>query len=234
MRFDESGSPKQVITDGDCLDEYPYVAGNSLYYQTSGLGRNEQGFVCAQAATAVYRIDLSSGQTVVVAENPELDFLLPRVDGTGACWYIRRPYLKPGDTTFLNTLLDVILFPYRVVVAMLGFLDVFSRLFGQSPLKTAGNAPGPEVDVRHKLVLGRLIDLQTLAKKEGKPVAAPRDWVLIKRHPDGREEQMAANVSWFDLTPSGEVYYSNGFEIFGPDGRCHVSDEIIDMFSCRI
>ncbi len=233
VRLDETGSAKQVVTDGDCLDEFPCLNGNDLYYQTSGLGRNDQGFVCAQAATAVYRIDLTSGRTEVVAENPDFDYLLPRVDGAGACYYVRRPHLKPGETSFFTTLLDVVLFPYRVVVAILGFLDVFSRLFGQSPLKTAGGGSGTEMDVRHKLVLGRLVDLQTLAKSEGKPVAAPRDWVLLKRNPDGREEQLATNVSWFDLGPSGEVYHSNGFEIFGPDGRCHKADEIIESFACN-
>ena len=57
MRIDDDGKNTKILTGGDCADENPYVRDGKLYYQSAGIGRNEQGVAIAWSPIAVHRID---------------------------------------------------------------------------------------------------------------------------------------------------------------------------------
>ncbi|MEW6713331.1 MAG: hypothetical protein AB1403_26155, partial [Candidatus Riflebacteria bacterium] len=54
--------------------------------------------------------------------------------------------------------------------------------------------------------------------KEGRQVAVSRDWKLVKRTPDGKEEIVGTNVIWFDISKDGGLLFTDGFQIFDSNG----------------
>ena len=64
---------------------------------------------------------------------------------------------------------------------------------------------------------GRMIDTKkAMAERSRNSDAAivPKDWELVRRDKDGKEDVLATNVLAFDVAPSGEIVYSNGFTLF--------------------
>ncbi len=228
--LDQNGKEIKVLTTGDCVDEHPFKSGDHVWYQTAGIGRNEQGMACAFTPIGINSLDLASGRVTEVVHDPARDFLLPKADREGRLYYIRRPHQEPNEYPWSAFLWDVVLFPYRLAVGVFGFLDVFTRLFGKTGLKTAGGPLSHELDVSRRIILGRLVDIQKASKTAGRKVAVPGDWELIRRAPDGREETVAAHVAWYDFTPDGRPVWTNGFEILSADGpRPYAGDEIISQ-----
>lgn len=235
VRINSEGRKIKEITDGDCIDEHPWVSGSSLYYQTSGLARTAEGHLAARSASAIFRLDLVSGQIESVKESHDFDYLLPKTDAEGNLYFIQRPHLAVGQSQgFLQILKDVFLFPYRLVVAIFGFLNTFSLIFGKKPLMSAGGPESPEIDLSHQIIHGQWVDALEASRKEGRQVAVSRDWKLVKRKPDGQEEIIGTNVIWFDIDKEGKLFYTDGFQIFDSTGsKVFSSQQLISFIHFR-
>lgn len=230
IRMDSEGKNPTLLTGGDCIDENPFVRNGILYYQTAGIGRNEQGLACSWSPIAIQRIDLGTGDTLTLAEAPTFDFLLPKADGAGNVYCIRRPHRHVSDYPWSTFFWDILAFPYRLFMGILGFLDTFTRLFGKTPLKTAGGPEGHSFDAAHRVILGQWMNVVEASKKAGRPVAVPGDWQLIRISPDGSHTVIADHVVGYDLDRAGEIVYTNGFEILKADGgKLHESKELIEL-----
>ena len=230
IRLDGEGKSSTILTGGDCIDENPFVCDGKLYYQTAGIGRNEHGQACLWSPLAIQRIDLASGETRAVAEDPRFDFLLPKADRAGNVYFIRRPYRQVSDYPWSTFLWDILAFPYRLCMGILGFLDTFTRFFGKTPLKTAGGPSGNEHEAANRVILGQWMNVVEATRKAGRPVAVPGDWQLIKRSPTGTEQVVADHVVGYDLDEAGKVIYTTGFEIMtGTGEKIHESTELVDL-----
>ncbi len=229
VRINEEGRKVQELTGGDCIDEHPWVSGHNLFYQTSGLARTADGHLAARSASAIARLDFDTGSVETVKEDCNIDYLLPKTDLAGNLYFIQRPHLGPGQSAgFLSLLKEILLFPYRLLVAIFGFLNIFSMIFGKKPLMSAGGPEYPAVDLSHQFIHGQLVDAAEASRREGRQVAVNRDWKLIKRSPDGKEQVIGTNVIWFDIDAEGRLFFTDGFRISDSDNsEIFRSDQLI-------
>jgi hypothetical protein len=206
------------VTEGDGMDMAPsWIPGSKtrLVFQSAGVARNAEGWIVGLAPFALMTLDTESGQLEEVLEDPERDLLSPRYDLEGNLYFIRRPYEGLGrrGIDIVTLLKDIVLFPFRLLRAIFGFLNAFSMLFSQKPLISAGGPKGPEMNPRNIQIWGKWIDLQKVTRdyKNGEPPAlVPASWELVKRAPDGAQTVLAKSVAAFDITPQGKLVYTNG------------------------
>ena len=218
--YDEEGTLKGTVTDGDCMDSAPSMIpgqASALVYASAGVARHPQsGQAVAVAHSAIHRLDYRKGDMAVLLEDPAYDFIQPRMHPDGTLYAIRRPVEKPVGERARSALEDAVLMPFRLIKAVFGYLNFFSMIYGKEPLRSAGGPRTPELDQDlGKLWLhGRLIELgkvKTDPQYAGNLV--PRSWELV-RQPPGRGLQIVMpHVAAFDLAEDGSVLYTNGYEL---------------------
>lgn len=212
----------QELTEGDSLDEAPsWVPGtqSQFVYQSAGIARNAQGVPIGIGPYAIQKIDISRVEMVCVKEDPNFDFLLPHMDQTGNLYYIRRPYeILKSRTSIGKVIRDGILFPYRLIVSIIHFLNVFSMIFSRKPLITSQAPPMKDDEQERMMLLGRYIQLESRKMKESvkdeEASIVPSTWELRKCNPQNEEEILSKGVAAYDLGINSEIVYSNGRGIF--------------------
>jgi hypothetical protein len=229
VELDAEGRLRTQLTSGDCLDEQPCQVGRKIWYQSTGVGRRQDGMIAAHAPTVINRLDLDSGEIVTVLESPRADFLMPRVAPDGTLYCIQTPHRPHGSYAFTDYVLDVVLFPWRLACAIFGFLNVFSMFFGKRALKTGGGPLTPDVDISQRIIHNRVVNMQKTMRDEGKRVAVPKEWKLVKVATEvapgadslAKAETVATNVLWYDLDEHGKVVHTDGYAIYqgGEKGR---------------
>ncbi|MGO8673826.1 MAG: hypothetical protein ACLQVD_21015 [Capsulimonadaceae bacterium] len=233
VKHDLNGIQKEVLTSGDCRDENPCRHGTFLYYQSSGLARNAGGEVVAQGPSAINRLDVKSRDIEPVIESDKFDYLLPRVTADGTVYCIQTPYRAFAVYSLKQRIIDILLFPWRLCVAIFAYLNVFSLMFTKKPLTTAGGPNRKDIDMSGRIVHNRLVNAQETWRREGKRVAVPKEWKLI-RLTEGTPTEIAGNVVWFDLDAEGQPVYTDGYSLFDTSGkRCFNSDEMVSCLSVR-
>ncbi len=222
VELDAEGRMKTQLTSGDCLDEQPCQAGRRIWYQSTGVARTPEGVIAAQAPAVINRLDLDSGEIVTVMTSDGHDYLMPRVGPDGALYCIETPHRAQGHYGFGAFVLDVVCFPWRLTVAVFEFLNVFSQFFGKRALRTGGGPARPDVDISQRVIHNRVVNLQQTMRAEGRKVAVPKEWRLLKVAGDGaKPEVVATNVLWYDLDEQGRVVHTDGYAIYegGAKGR---------------
>ncbi len=207
------------ITEGDAVDEAPSWMpgpGKVVLFQSAGIGRNQRGVRTSLSPFAIQKLDLDNNQMDTLLEQDNLDLLLPRMTADGSLYFIRRPYQVHEAVSPLKMLGDLFLFPYRLLRAVLHFLNFFSLMFSQKPLMTAGGPPKEGPDERFMMLWGRVVDTQKTLRAGNKNDTAlvPGNWQLIKRDPAGKEQVLAKSVLSFDLYPDNTILYTDGTRIF--------------------
>ena len=137
--LDADGSNYRELTSGDTVDTAPaWVPGqaHAVLFQSSGLARNQAGYVLAQGPASIQMVDTAAGSLTAILEDPRLDFLQPRVGANGFLYFIRRPYEAPRYA-MENAVTDALLFPLRVLRALFHYLNFFSLMYSRKPLITA-------------------------------------------------------------------------------------------------
>ncbi len=219
--YDEEGTRRGTITDGDCVDSSPSLVpgrAKTVVYQSSGVARHPQGgYLMALGHACVHLLDYGSGRLEVLLDDPKFDFVAPRMDAAGVLYAIRRPADKPQRERAGTALTDVLLMPLRLLKAVFGYLNFFSMIYGKEPLRSAGGPRTPELDQDlGKLWLhGRMIEL---SKARNDPQYAgslvPANWELVRvTHAGATPEVLARHVAGFDLHADASVVYTNGYDI---------------------
>lgn len=223
--FQDDGANLRELTGGDSADCAPaWIPGvpDRLLFQSSGLARNEAGYVVAQGPASIQTLDMTSGAVSPILDDPRYDHLKPRVSPGGDLHYIRRPYELPhyGGR---NLLLDALLFPFRLLRALFHFLNFWSLTYSRKPL-TSANGPMVQADIKNILLQGRRVDaekhMRSARSVQGVPSLVPDSWELVCRNPQGVERVLAGNVASYDIGGDGTVIFSNGRGVFvlGADG----------------
>lgn len=219
------GGGIRAITEGDVVDGAPTWAPGGgergcLLYHSSGVARTAEGAIRALGPSTIYRLDLDADRLETVLESSTADYLLPRVHPDGALYCIRRPYQPYGPTPSpLQVAKDIVLFPVRLGVAVVHFLNAFSLLFSKQPLITSGGPKMPGVDQRPLMLWGRWMDAQRMMREQQRSGAiVPKNWELVRRGADGSETVIAQNVVAFDIARDGSVVWTNGYAIFRSAG----------------
>lgn len=218
--IDPQGRGLREVTEGDSVDEAPsWAAGGdkAIVFQSAGVGRNQMGMRIALGCYAIQKLDLDSGQLSTLLEDDATDYLLPRMAADGSLYFIRRPYEARPTVSPLRVGLDIVLFPFRLVRAIVHFLNVFSMMFSRKPLLTAGGPPREGPDARVINLFGRVIDAQKALRKGGAGAVrslVPSSWQLVRRSSGGQEQVLASGVVGYDLCPDGSIIYTNGTSVF--------------------
>jgi hypothetical protein len=204
------------LTEGDSVDDHPaWVRGGSdaLVYQSAGIGRGQNNPFAALGPFRIERIDLATGEIETLAEDARFDLLVPHQMADGTLYFIRRPYEDPSKVSYLRAAGDFLLFPFRLVGALVAILNFFSKAFSGKPLVTAGRPELPGTDVKRLILLGRAIDadeeLKRARKKENGAIV-PSSWQLVSRSPDGTETVIAKSVASYDVSSDGRLVFSDG------------------------
>jgi hypothetical protein len=220
------GSDLTIVTEGDSVDVAPrWVPGQDrqIVYQSAGLGRTAEGARGGVGPFSIQKIDLRKGELETLAEDPRFDFLGPQIGGDGALYYIKRPYSgAPGgeaSVSIVRTLLDAILFPFRLLVALFQFLNFFTIRYTGKPLASSGGARQKSADMKRMLVWGNVIDAERNAARGGDddtPSIVPSTWQLC-RQSGGETKVIAKGVVSFDLDDAGGLVFSNGSAVYAID-----------------
>jgi hypothetical protein len=209
--LNERGIEVRALTEGGAQDQNPFFHEGAIYFNSYGLGRDDDGHIRARSHSTVNRIPLGEGDVECVLEDENYDFILPRCAPDGTLYAIRMPRVPLQSYNALDAAKDVLLFPVRLGMALFGFLNAFTTVFGKQSLTTAGGPPTKREQDNKQLIHDRLVDLAQESKKAGERVAAPADWQLI-RWRNGVCEVVAKRVSTYDLI--GEtVVYSSGYDV---------------------
>jgi hypothetical protein len=227
--IDDAARRNDRITAGDGHDSNPShdpAARTGVYFQSSGVGRNERGEIVALGPAAIHRLDQATGEMQTVLEDDGWDFLLPKADATGALHYIRRPYAAQNSLPLGQKVKAFVALPFHLAGAMFGFLDAFSRMFGKKSLRPAGGGPGVPVSRnRYATFLDTTVELERALEQQGRKgdeaQLVPKTWELVRRDSTGHETVLAQHVVAYDLGTKGEVVYSDGLRIWlaGPTPR---------------
>ncbi len=217
----DAGGGIQELTEGDSLDCYPVWRPGmrrSFVYQSAGIARStHDNSWLGLGPASLESIDLESGEMSTVMSDSRYDFLCPAFGGDGSLYFLRRPYEPFHRPSIWRMFLDVLLFPFRLLRAIMAFLNVFSMFFSGKPLQTAGHSPkkqGP--DPKAMFLHGRWVSME----KKMRDAAAdelsmvPRNWELMRLKPDGTLLPVQSGVMAFAIGGEGTILYSNGRGIY--------------------
>ncbi|MEY4388062.1 MAG: hypothetical protein RLY20_3345 [Verrucomicrobiota bacterium] len=214
------------VTEGDVLDTAPRWipgAGRRLVYQSAGIARNREGFRVGQSHFAIHQLDVDRGELSTLLDEPQNDLLTPQMTAEGALYFIRRPLQRGPKLNPFRVLLNIVLFPFRLLYAVFQFLQFFSLRYTGKPLTSGSGEQAREADLKQMIIWGNMVSAANAQPATGDdaPDLVPNSWQLVRRDPAGREKVLAKGVLSFDLAPDGTVIYSNGNAIFrlGTDGQ---------------
>src|SRR6185503_6097418 len=97
-----------------------------------------EGHFAALGPYCIQHLDVESGSLNTLAEDPRFDLLTPFQTSTGTLYFIRRPYRTGRELNPLTLLKDIILFPFRLLLAVFHFLQFFSMRYSGKKLSSAG------------------------------------------------------------------------------------------------
>jgi hypothetical protein len=134
----------QYLTEGDCQDSNPCFDPQDtmqLYYDSCGLAYGEHRI--AYSPKEIYHLDMGTGELQTIASDPKFDFFKPKMDSLGNLYFIKRPYSRDGSHhSPVTTIKDIIFAPFKIIRAIVGWLDFFTQRYtGESLKTTSGNNP---------------------------------------------------------------------------------------------
>ena len=224
------GSEYRELTAGDSCDSSPcWVDEHRIVYQSQGIARTGDGHLMAHGPASLQLLDLESSEIETVLEDPEYDLLQPRVCSAGNLYYLRRPYKAPhyGGK---NILVDMLMFPFRLLRAIFHYLNFFSLMYTRKPLTGAGG-PNMQLDAKELMLKGMRIDAERALKRErpvnGVPSLVPSSWQLVRRTKTGQETVLARHVAAFSISADDSIVYTNGCGIFQltPNGSTTIAQD---------
>ncbi|MBI4904728.1 MAG: hypothetical protein HY820_13895 [Acidobacteria bacterium] len=219
------GNEFYEATEGDSVDFAPrWVPGRGrrLVYQSAGVGRNAAGQVTGFSPFAIHELNLDTGAVTTLVEEPEKDLLSPHMTSDETLYYIRKEHPHATKVSPLAALKDAVLFPFRMLYAVFQFFNFFSMRYTGKPLVTPKGAAARHLDPMRMMIFGNLSEAARMQHEEDPQKAiVPDSWELVRRTAGGGTKVMAKGVLSFDITPDGDVVYSNGNAIhrLTPEGR---------------
>jgi hypothetical protein len=214
----------QELTEGDSFDTAPRWwpgGGRKILFQSAGIGRNRQGHFLALGPFCIQQLDAEAGELTTLLESREFDYLAPQCLEDGTLLYIRRPYSPHEKVSPVRAMKDLLLFPFRLLYAVVQYLNFFSAMYTGRKL-TSGGAKAREMDMKQMMVWGNMVRAQRQADadQEGADLV-PKSWQLCSQSPSGEDKVLAAGVLAYDLADDGRMVCTNGNAIYllHPDGR---------------
>lgn len=213
------------LTEGDSLDFNPsWVPGErrELVFASSGIARGREGEMQSLAPAVIHRLDVDTAQLDVIAEEKGKDLIRPLMTADGTLYYIRRPHATAERPSFWRANLDFLLFPVRLLFALMNFFNHFTTRHTGKQITTAGPARQRFADVKRMLTLDNYTKAgQDAQQQDADPEAlVPSAWQLVRQR-GMKTEVLAKGVGAYDVAGDGSIVYTNGGAIYhlGPNGE---------------
>ena len=216
--LDPDSADDRTVTEGDIVADHPFFDGETVLFNCFLIGRDGNGNVAGYSPSRILSVHPETLALEEVLAEPDFSLTAPKRDRAGNLYYLRRPPVAVRKKS--NLFLDIVLFPYRVIKAFVNCLNTFSMLYGGESLrKDGGMERSKQKNDRELLIEGNLINVRRTMRENAKnsphPGVIPRSWSLMRRSADGNQtEVLAKGVLAYDVTPEGEVVYSNGKHLF--------------------
>lgn len=242
LRGDERSAT--VITEGDSLEMYPVwskTKADTVCFSSAGLlqtrtedendprRRQPSGFADMmasmmmndgnvyreQSAFALCEMNIRTGEIRELLSDPKYSFVHPQCDGAGNIYYIKKPFEPDKDEKKGGCLVDLLLAPFRLIRAIIGFFNLFTIKYSGKNLTTFGGSSKAKQKDAEKIFLdGNLIAAEKereANQKSGEayPGIIPRSYELHCLSPDGRDTLVRKGVLAYRLD-GDEMIYSNG------------------------
>lgn len=242
LRGDERSAT--VITEGDSLEVTPVwskTKADTVYFSSAGLLQNQiadendprrrqpVGFADImasmmmtdgnvyreQSAFALSEMNIRTGEIKELLSDPKYSFVRPQCDDAGNLYYIKKPFAPEEGQKKSGCLVDLLLAPFRLIRAIIGFFNLFTIKYSGKNLTTSGGASKARQKDAEKIFLdGNLIaaEKEREANKnsgEAYPGIIPRSYELHCLSPDGRDTLVRKGVLAYRLD-GDELIYSNG------------------------
>ncbi len=211
------GNRIQFVTEGECQDANPSfdpVNPDQIYYDSCGLAYDQHGRA-AFGPRKICLLNLKLGELETVVEHGDYEFLMPMKDGLGNLYFLKRPYKNKHNP--FSVLKDIILSPFRIFKAIIGWLDYFTQRYTGESLKTSSGANPAKArpkSLEELFIEGNLINVdktlqQNINSGEKFPGFIPGSWQLVKQTPSGDIVIVKKGVLSYTLK-DGNIIYSNG------------------------
>ena len=207
------------ITDGDSRDENPAFSKKRpgvILYDSLAAGRNARGEFVEYAPAAVYEYDLNTLDLKEIRASEKYSYIKPVEDENGDIYCIRKP-AKERDRH--NPVVEILLIPYRLLMAIVNFIQIFVVFFTGKTMTGGGNNPakGRDTDSRQMIIRGNVIEVdKEIARnkkfKDKDLAFIPASWKLVRIR-GGEEEEMKSGICDFSLAEGG-VVCTNGRKVF--------------------
>ena len=207
------------ITDGDSRDENPSFSKKRpgvVLYDSLAAGRNARGEFVEYAPAAVYEYDLNTLDLKEIRASEKYSYIKPVEDENGDIYCIRKP---AKERERHNPVVEILLIPYRLLMAIVNFIQIFVVFFTGKTMTGGGNNPakGRDTDSRQMIIRGNVIEVdKEIARnkkfKDKDLAFIPASWKLVRIR--GREEEeMKSGICDFSLAEDG-VVCTNGRKVF--------------------
>jgi len=210
-----------VVTQGETVESGPSWSRDcqQVWFSSAGWGREAPGGEPVLGPRAICRLDANTMELTEVYAQPGRDCISPQEGEDGSLWFLRRPRREEQEG---NTLADIAAAPGKVVRAMGGWLDLFTRRYAGESLRSGGGKAKQKPE-RDLIIEGNLINAQRALEEnqsqgEAYPGIIPRSWELVRLAPGGENpEVVQKGVLAYALAPGGYVF-SNGRHILRATG----------------
>lgn len=207
------------ITDGDSRDENPSFSKKRpgvILYDSLAAGRNARGEFVEYAPAAVYEYDLNTLDLKEIRASEKYSYIKPVEDENGDIYCIRKPAKERNRH---NPVVEILLIPYRLLMAIVNFIQIFVVFFTGKTMTGGGNNPakGRDTDSRQMIIRGNVIEVdKEIARnkkfKDKDLAFIPASWKLVRIR-GGEEEEMKSGICDFSLAEDG-VVCTNGRKVF--------------------
>lgn len=213
-----NGQQLQFITEGDCQDNNPVVNPQNpdeIIYDSCGFAFSQNDIIIGPKE--INCLNLATGEVKTLFADEKFDYFKPQLDKHRDLYFIKRPYRENNLDASVDSIKAVAVAPFKIIKAIVGWLDFFTRRYSGESLKTtSGNNPAKTKQKTEEelFVEGNLIKSQTNLEKNkqaGDKFAGtiPRSWELVKVSPTGEMTTLKKGVMSYAID-GDDIIISNG------------------------
>jgi len=240
----DSGAFRE-LTEGEVREDYPSYSrdGSKIFYSSAGLALSHNGIPFGVGPCGIFCYDIENNEMDELFASDRFDFFAPKEDGNGDMLYIKRPYRSLKSNS--NILIDFILFPVRIIKAIIGLLNFFSIAFGGESLRSGQSArdvKSKQMSEKDLFFDGNVINSQQVLKENQRrgekfPGIIPQSWELTRLDKNGNQVCVKKGVMDYVICRNGDIVYSNGNAVIrlSADGneqlleKCRMASNLVEM-----
>lgn len=173
---DGEGRLQEQLTGGDSVDCHPrFLDAGTVVFASAGLARQDGAGVAERTPFRLMSCSIASKAVEELQAVPGQDLLLPGRLADGRLAALQRPYRPLHDGGPLAFLKALVLLPLHLLLALLGFLQGFIRLFGRRDFTLVG----PNLEQRQQRPLALFSQAVKASRDRSGEIQLPREYRVV-------------------------------------------------------